>query len=187
MGTFGKTDIGSEHISYFDGTVCFKAVAPEDGTLTKVTAYSRAQSGTAEIRGGPYSHDSENNKPDARLAVSGYVEIGETPAWHDLSCSYAILKDVIYWLAFGFKSGSMGWFYYDAGAQKTDYKYGVDMPDPYGASVNFMYYETSIYGTYAPAAPPGLATTKRYLTLTHMLRNRTPRLPTIDLQRMGLV
>jgi len=147
MATFGKTDIGGSSDSN-TSAVCYacKFTAPEDGTITKVTWYTRLNvAGNSKVA--IYSDDAGD--PKNILAVSDEVAVGTVAGWVDFPISLGITSGVKYWFA---KMASQSHHYwYDAGdVNQWAGDAGLTYPnfnDPFDVDAN-QAYEVSVYATY---------------------------------------
>lgn len=153
MATFGKTDIGGSNQSTggIEYLIVCKYTMPENGTITKITAYIR-NSGATNGKAAIYSDNA--GAPNVKHAESNEVSIGAGYSWVDFTISHVNnAGSVPLWLGVCVDDG---WQQkYDAGAANQQaYKEVVypAYPDPYGAPDGYQAFAFSIYATYTPSA-----------------------------------
>lgn len=152
--TFGKTDIGSDPEDKGANWIFLdKFISGSAGTLSKLSVYCKAISGTANIKCAIYDA-SYNLLTDG---ITEELQIGTTKAWHDFSFSIppSIAASTYYYLCWWsdssiriYRQTSGGYLRY------ANYIYNT-WPNP----ISSAYYGPiwhSIYATYTgPPSPPG--------------------------------
>jgi len=150
--TFGNTHVGDELSSnpptYL--SAC-KFTAPDDGTITKITAYIWQRSGASNAKVAIYADNS--GVPGNLLAESSNeVAIPATGDWEDFTISLPITKDTDYWFALFAGDGVR--YVYDLGSpNQLSYTWGNSYPTfPYTFDENYgpsyHNWSASIYATY---------------------------------------
>ena len=146
--TFGYASIGassdSEPANYMMGC---KFSATEAGTVTKISAYIRALSGTANVRVAIYSDNS--GVPGTLLAQSGAVSVGTTASWVNFTLSCNVSASASYWLILQWDSSITIYFASGATSQfaYTPQSYASGFPNSW-TRASYTNWKQSIYATY---------------------------------------
>jgi len=101
---------------------------------------------------GVYTHDSGNDKPDARLHVDADNAKGTTEGWKKVTgLNWAVTGGTVYWLAIQLDATVVTYIDYTA-SQGIDEEYvgaGVaNLPDPWGTSTGSFDRTLAIYALY---------------------------------------
>lgn len=149
--TFGYTTIGGSS-GYWgqDNTLwgC-KFTSPSNvGTITQISCYSRAYTGTTSMTAFIYSDNA--GSPGSKLATSSEVtSIGTTPSWTNFAISYAASTNTVYWLVVMQQNNA--YVYWDAGSTNQLYydKSGTypNAPSSWSATTGTQSWQMSIYAT----------------------------------------
>lgn len=155
--TFGYTTIGASTLypSSLKKTGCLQPVLDGSGTATKISVYSRASSGTVDMRTGYYQNNA--GVPTNLLSQSANVTIDTTWRWNNFTTSQAVVNGTSYWLTV---QASAAWqLRYDAGAANQEARANDEMGDGFDATFNadgvvdYAAREDSIFATYTASGP----------------------------------
>ena len=152
-GTFGYTSIGAstdyEPANYMMGC---KFSTTEAGAVTKISAYIKALSGTANVRAAIYSDNS--GVPGTLLAQSGVVSVGSTASWVNFTLSYNVSALTSYWLVLQWSAGVT--IYFSSGATSqfayTPQSYASGFPSSW-TRASYTNWKQNIYATYSSLTP----------------------------------
>jgi rhodanese-related sulfurtransferase len=150
--TFGYAVIGGSSGWWGPGNAMWgcKFTSPSSGgTITKISAYVAAYSGTTNMKAFVYAENS--GAPGALLATSSEVAgIGTTASWIDFTINYAFSANTVYWLMLMSRDTHYVWWN-SGGTNQMDYSrlYTYpNAPNPWGTNNNYMSWQMSIYATY---------------------------------------
>jgi len=149
--TFGYTTIGSQ-TGWWGGsalTAC-KFTSPSNlGTITQISVYMAAYSGTVNAKACLYADNS--GVPGALLATSSEVTgIGTTYSWVNFTINYAGSPNTVYWL--GCEANGNWQIAWDTGSTNQQaYQYSMaypTFPNPWTTETGYTSYMQSIYASY---------------------------------------
>jgi hypothetical protein len=155
-------DVGN--ISY--NNLAAKFVAPAGASaLTELGWYNRDTNDAANYLIGIFSHDSGNNRPGSRLAVSALTAKGTTPGWKYAAVSYALTPGTTYWVGVWVDAADSGVALaadYSA-SDKYDAKYWEDtLVTTWGSSSASETAIVALYALYTEGGASGQPTAKRW-------------------------
>ena len=112
--TFGYTSIGATPtVSAVPHATKF--TAPEDGTVTSITAYCVLTSGTSNQ--GKAAYTDSSSLPNTKIAEdSGNSSCTGIPSWVTNNISFSVVNGTTYWLAQWTEVGNNPNYYYDTGS-----------------------------------------------------------------------
>lgn len=149
--TFGYTSIGASMDTYWvDGTSACDFELTETGTVSKVSFYVKANSGSFNTITAIYTKD-EYNHPNTRVAVSSTVSISTTATWYNYTFDIE-LTAAHYYLALSQADTGLGnvVYYYDSGVSgQNQRRANVFCPDPFGTIDDSQAYKLSCFATYS--------------------------------------
>ena len=143
--TFGYTSIGATQGGDESWTNASKFTLSEDGTVTAMSVYSDATSGT--IRVAIYDDDGAGGDPGTRKYLSGTQ--AQTVAWKTWSSLSVVLGAGDWYLAL---EQTVPFYRYDSGGI---FKQGYGMANPFGTVNQSGTNKISIYATYTAAGAAG--------------------------------
>ncbi len=148
---FGKNTVGGSTDTVTQGNVFgSKFIAPDNGTITSVTAYIYSfNAGQAQIM----IFSDTNGAPNALLVSSGIQNIIEAAQWVNFQLSLPITQGSTYWICVNAVSSGGVIYYYDQG-QTNQFVTGIVSATNIFQNPTFASNVMSIYATYTSSSSP---------------------------------
>lgn len=151
-GTFGYTSVGGSAGHWGQDNTLWgsKFTSPSSaGTVTKISCYGYAFSGTTSMTAYIYSDNA--GAPGSKLATSSEVTgIGTTASWINFTINHAFTANTAYWLVVMQKNNA--WVYWDSGsANQMHYDKSEtypNAPNTWSVTTGTQPWKMSIYATY---------------------------------------
>jgi len=154
LSRFGDETIQSTQVGQNkDKIVAARMDLPEDGTVTRITAY---------IKGAPPKHvrfviySDSSGEPGTLIVASDPCNPSSVWNWHSAAVAPTPLPAGAYWLAVHLEQVAHAWVYGGTGAiRRKDSAFGSGPPGVWGASDDTYVGSMSIYASYAPGLGGG--------------------------------